>query len=205
MSKKRTKVKIFSALEVANICGVVNQTAINWIRNGYLKAFNTPGGQYRVYAEDLLSFLKSRGMRVADEILEMLSNNAERNILLVLDSDRTLSDALKALVESQLPYLTVIQAFDSFDAGRMLAETKPGIVLLSLDLPGVNGREIAWKIKNDPGLGKPWVIAFAEGEAPADGVLAGWADVLLSKPLDLDRLILSIRDLEKKDKPAAGA
>jgi DNA-binding response OmpR family regulator len=86
----------------------------------------------------------------------------------------------------------------------MLEKKKPGIVLLSLDLPGVNGREIAWKIKNDPGLGKPWVIAFAEGEGPADGVLAGWADVLLSKPLDFDRLILSIKDLEKKNKSAAG-
>ncbi|MDR2747514.1 MAG: histidine kinase, partial [Treponema sp.] len=32
---------MYSALEVANICGVVNQTAINWIRNGYLKAFVT--------------------------------------------------------------------------------------------------------------------------------------------------------------------
>ena len=45
-----------SALEVANICGVVNQTAINWIKSGHLKAFITPGGQYRVYTDDLISF-----------------------------------------------------------------------------------------------------------------------------------------------------
>jgi len=32
MPRKRKKVRIFSALEVANICGVVNQTAINWIK-----------------------------------------------------------------------------------------------------------------------------------------------------------------------------
>ena len=42
MGKKGKKLKIFSALEVANLCGVVNQTAINWIKNGYLKAFTTP-------------------------------------------------------------------------------------------------------------------------------------------------------------------
>ena len=34
MVKKRKRIKIYSALEVANICGVVNQTAINWIKNG---------------------------------------------------------------------------------------------------------------------------------------------------------------------------
>ena len=64
MAKNGKKVRIFSALEVANICGVVNQTAINWIKNNHLKAFTTPGGQYRIYAEDLLEFLESRGMRV---------------------------------------------------------------------------------------------------------------------------------------------
>ena len=40
---------VYSAMEVAKICGVVNQTAINWIRNNYLKASTTPGGQFRVY------------------------------------------------------------------------------------------------------------------------------------------------------------
>ena len=58
MARKEKKVRTFSALEVADICGVVNQTAINWIRNGFLKAFMTPGGQYRVYLEDLLAFLR---------------------------------------------------------------------------------------------------------------------------------------------------
>ena len=52
MNKDSNKTIVYSALEVANICGVVNQTAINWIRNGYLKAFSTPGGQYRIYLEN---------------------------------------------------------------------------------------------------------------------------------------------------------
>lgn len=60
MSKKAKKVVVYSALEVANICGVVNQTAINWIRNGYLKAFQTPGGQFRVYVDDLVFFMHEK-------------------------------------------------------------------------------------------------------------------------------------------------
>ena len=58
MNKDSNKTIVYSALEVANICGVVNQTAINWIRNGYLKAFSTPGGQYRIYLDDLVDFIK---------------------------------------------------------------------------------------------------------------------------------------------------
>jgi excisionase family DNA binding protein len=209
MSKKqKTKVKIFSALEVANICGVVNQTAINWIRNGYLKAFSTPGGQYRVYAEDLLAFLKSRGMRVADEVLEMLAERLERKTLVVLDRDQDRSDTLKNLVETRFPHFTVIQAFDCFDAGRKFSEAKPGIVLLGTDLPDINTRDIARKIKNDPGLGRPRVIAFTDGTAlspeakPEENPDAGWADALLTKPVDVDMLFRVIESLEQHSSSA---
>ena len=34
MAKRKPKPTVYSALEVANICGVVNQTAINWINSG---------------------------------------------------------------------------------------------------------------------------------------------------------------------------
>lgn len=75
MAKRAKKVRMFSALEVANICGVVNQTTINWIKNGHLKAVTTPGGQYRVYAEDLVSFLEERGMKVPEEVREEANQN----------------------------------------------------------------------------------------------------------------------------------
>ena len=78
MAKNEKKVRIFSALEVANICGVVNQTAINWIKSNYLKAFMTPGGQYRVYSEDLYQFLKSRGMRVPEELEQLQEYQAHQ-------------------------------------------------------------------------------------------------------------------------------
>jgi len=48
MGRNDKRVRIFSALEVANLCGVVNQTTINWIKSGHMKAFTTPGGQFRV-------------------------------------------------------------------------------------------------------------------------------------------------------------
>ena len=86
MAKKTSKVKIYSALEVANICGVVNQTAINWIRNGYLKAFSTPGGQYRVYKDDLIEFLTTRGIRLPEDLLEDQGAEADWNSVIVLCS-----------------------------------------------------------------------------------------------------------------------
>ena len=71
MGRNEKRVRIFSALEVANLCGVVNQTAINWIKTGHLKAFTTPGGQFRIYAEDLIAFSKQHlaGFKVPRHIV----------------------------------------------------------------------------------------------------------------------------------------
>ena len=88
MAKKTSKTTVYSALEVANICGVVNQTAINWIRNGHLKAFSTPGGQYRVYKEDLLQFMAERNMRLPDDSEENTFS------VLIVDDDKGLNNIL---------------------------------------------------------------------------------------------------------------
>lgn len=99
MAKNGKKVKIFSALEVANICGVVNQTAINWIKNGHLKAFVTPGGQYRVYTDDLIDFLNTRGMRIPDELENLKGEQLSWNTILVVDDDKDINDLIKRFLE----------------------------------------------------------------------------------------------------------
>jgi excisionase family DNA binding protein len=203
MFKNGHRVKIFSALEVANICGVVNQTAINWIRNGHLKAFTTPGGQYRVYAEDLFFFLKRRGMGASEEVLRLLISDADWGSILVIDDDREGSAILKNWLEKELPRYAVIQAYDVFDAGRKLTESKPGFVFFNTDIPGIDGRALARRVKEDRSFGKPFVIVIDREENPETREAAvPWADAFLSKPLDFDRLCTVVKNLEKRLKPA---
>ena len=146
MSKNSRKVRIFSALEVANLCGVVNQTAINWIRNGCLKAFTTPGGQYRIYAEDLTRFLESRGMRIPAELEEHFREDVDWSLILVVDDGMELNDLLRRFIEKKLPGYRTLQATDGFEAGRLVAEKRPGFVLLDVDLPGLDGNAVCHRI-----------------------------------------------------------
>ena len=76
------------------MCGVVNQTAINWIKNGYLKAFNTPGGQYRVYKDDLIEFINARGMRVPEALTVTEGPQADWKSIIVIDDDEVLNEAI---------------------------------------------------------------------------------------------------------------
>lgn len=198
--KNEKKVRIFSALEVANICGVVNQTAINWIRNGYLKAFTTPGGQYRVYAEELMVFLEARGMRVPDELADLMKEDVNWRTILVVDDDRDLNDLLKRWIEKKLPGYLVVQAFDGFEAGKALAEFRPGFVILDIDLPGIDGHKLCRKIKEDPSFGKPFVVSITGLDIPEEkeSILEEGADAFFGKPLDFDVIAKTIAELAGK-------
>lgn len=195
MSKdiKTKRIQIFSALEVANMCGVVNQTAINWIRNGHLKAFNTPGGQYRVYKDDLITFIRNRGMRVPENLLDD-ETSANWRSLMIIDDDTGLNNAISAYVKKTLSDLNVFQSFDGFDAGAQLVEKKPGFVLLDLALPGVNGQEICTRLKTNPAFGKPFVMvitALTEESLEKELYDLG-ADKFFRKPLVLSDLVDAI-------------
>lgn len=195
--KKETKTKrvlIYSALEVANMCGVVNQTAINWIRSGYLKAFNTPGGQYRVYKDDLIAFIENRGMRIPEALQTPAGSEADWKSLIIIDDDVGLNNAIAAFISNTIPDLNVFQSYDGFDAGAQLVEKKPGFVLLDLSLPGVNGQEICKRIKTDPAFGKPYIIVITALEEPSleAELLALGADKFFRKPLTLPQIVSAV-------------
>ncbi len=200
MPKNVKKIRIFSALEVANLCGVVNQTAINWIRNGYLKAFTTPGGQYRIYAEDLMGFLEKRGMRVPQELEDHFKDDVDWTSLLIVDDDVELNDIVKRYFEKRIESLKISQAHDGFEAGRLISEKRPGFVILDIDLPGLNGHAVCRKIKEDPILGKPFVISITGLDRPEEreAMIADGADAFFPKPLDFEELVKTVQELMAK-------
>ena len=198
MPKSGRLVRIFSALEVANICGVVNQTAINWIRNGHLKAFTTPGGQYRIYAKDLAAFLDKRGMSASGEVLQVIIENANWSILLVA-AEKTLNDSLKDDLGSRFPDYRIIQAFDWFEIGRKVTEEKPGFILLEENLSGVDIPRFIQTLREDPAFGKPYIFLLTNGESSYD------ADLLLTSPIDLNKLEAVLKEFEKQNEAVVNA
>jgi len=208
MAKGGRRVRIFSALEVANICGVVNQTAINWIRNGHLKAFTTPGGQYRIYAKDLAAFLDKRGMGASGEVLQVMMENANWNTFLIA-ADQPLNNTLRDSTEKLLHEYTIIQAFDWFDIGRKFTEEKPGFVLMDAELPGVDISRVINTVKDDPFFGRPYIFLLTDGSTAGSSTsqnsqgrgvnsIESRVDAVFAKPLDLGILEATMKVLEKQ-------
>ncbi len=192
MGKKRKRIKIYSALEVANICGVVNQTAINWIKNGSLKAFTTPGGQYRVYAEHLVDFLKERGMRVPPEVMESLNDGFESEMkILIIDADRYSIKNLRDGLEGSFPGYSFITAATSFDAGRLLMAEKPEIIILNESFGELTVENLYDTISSRRDYEKPAIIFIAEENSTVRE--SKKADLFLHQPVDIEKLVEFIR------------
>lgn len=202
MAKGNRRVRIFSALEVANICGVVNQTAINWIRNGHLKAFTTPGGQYRIYAKDLAAFLDKRGMNASGEVLQVMMENADWNTFLIA-AEQSANNRLKTEIGGLFSEYDYLQAFDWFEIGRKLTEAKPGFILLDAELPGADLFKFIRTVKEDPFFGKPHIFLMTGNNSllrdagPAEP--EKWrADAVFAKPLDMARFAAVFRGFERQ-------
>ena len=200
MAKKRRKIRIFSALEVANICGVVNQTAINWIKNGYLQAFTTPGGQYRVYAENLYAFLNERSMKIPEELSALIREGDGERAIIIVDDDKDFNNMLKSYLQQKLPTAKILQAYNGFEAGRDIAEVKPSIVILDIDLPGLDGTQLCTQIKSDTSFGKPAVISVTglNDSQVKKAVLDAGADDYLVKPVSQELLHIRLTIIERQ-------
>lgn len=192
MDKKRKRIKIYSALEVANICGVVNQTAINWIKNGSLKAFTTPGGQYRVYAEHLVDFLKERGMKVPAEVLDSLNDGfVNDKKILIIDIDRVAIKDMREALSQALSGYSFITAATSFDAGRLLMAEKPEIIILSESFSELTVENLYDTISSRRDYEKPAIIFIADENSTVRE--SKKADLFLHMPLDMEKLVEFIR------------
>src|SRR2546430_3657470 len=65
---------------------------------------------------------------------------------------------------------------------------RPDLVLLDLNLPGLDGRDVLLRIREDPQLRGLAVVALTASEEDREHLAALAADAFLTKPVDLHRL-----------------
>ena len=201
MSKKSDeKSVVYSALKVARICGVVNQTSINWIKNGHLKAFKTPGGQFRVYPDDLVEFMKMRDMRIPEEVVAQCKNNSKETKkikILFVDDDESFNNVSVSLLQKSLPDAEIYQAYDGFEAGSMAVKKMPDCLILDLSLPGVDGIKICRTISTSDAFGKPQIIIVTamEDEETEKTCRDLGVKYYFRKPVFIPELVTAVKDL----------
>jgi excisionase family DNA binding protein len=175
---------VFTTGEAAKICKVSQQTIIRCFDNGQLKGFRVPGSRFRrIPREALYKFMKDNG--IPTDALE----SGKRKVLLV-DDDKELVELMTKVLEEDGRF-EVRVAENGFDAGMMVKEYRPDLIVLDVMLPDINGKEVCHRVRSDASLEDVRILCIS-GMIEEDKVqelrLSG-ADDFLHKPFDIEELI----------------
>jgi excisionase family DNA binding protein len=175
---------VFTTGEAAKICKVSQQTIIRCFDNGQLKGFRVPGSRFRrIPREALYRFMKDNG--IPTDALE----SGKRKVLLV-DDDAELVELMTKVLEEDGRFEVRVAA-NGFDAGMMVKEYRPDLIVLDVMLPDINGKEVCHRVRSDPSLEDVRILCIS-GMVEEDKVqelkLSG-ADDFLHKPFDIEELI----------------
>jgi DNA-binding NtrC family response regulator len=111
--------------------------------------------------------------------------------VLIVDDDHDISLMLSALMKRE--GLTSMVAPDGETALKMVPVSKPGMLLVDVKMPGIDGMEVLKRIKEtDPELPVVLITAYAEIPASVAAMRAGAFDYL-AKPFDHSEVIRVVR------------
>jgi excisionase family DNA binding protein len=175
---------VFTTGEAAKICKVSQQTIIRCFDNGQLKGFRVPGSRFRrIPREALYKFMRDNG--IPTDALE----SGKRKVLLV-DDDVELVELMSKVLEEDGRFEVRI-ANNGFDAGMMVKEYRPDLIVLDVMLPDINGKEVCHRVRADNTLEDVRILCISgmiEDDKIQELKLSG-ADDFLHKPFDIEELI----------------
>lgn len=175
---------VFTTGEAAKICKVSQQTIIRCFDSGQLKGFRVPGSRFRRIPRDqLFSFMKDNG--IPTDALE----SGKRKVLLV-DDDVELVELITDVLARDGRFEVRI-ANNGFDAGMLVKEYGPDLIVLDVMLPDINGKEVCQRVRKDHTPEEVKIICISgmvEEDKIADLKAAG-ANEFLHKPFEVDVLI----------------
>ena len=189
---------VFTTGEAAKICKVSQQTIIRCFDSGQLKGFRVPGSRFRrIPRHELFMFMRDNG--IPTDALE----SGKRKILIV-DDDQELVDLLVDVLERDGRF-EIRAVNNGFDAGMMVKDYHPDLIVLDVMLPDINGKEVCQRVRSDKTLDDVRVICIS-GIVEADKIeelRAAGANDFLQKPFEVEKLLDRICQLLEVETVAA--
>jgi len=115
-------------------------------------------------------------------------------VLIVEDNDKNMKLARDVL---QAKGYQTLEAITGEDGVRVAIEKKPDLVLMDIQLPGINGIEALRRVRADPACARIPIVAFTASVTPTDRsqISAAGFDGFLSKPINLKEFLDTVKRL----------
>jgi len=179
--------RVLTTGEVAKICKVAPRTVSKWFDTGQLRGYRIPGSRdRRIPFDQLVKFMKVYGIPL-DEI------ETGQTRVLIVDQETDLTGLIqRALVETG--YYEVRVAESAFEAGALMEQFQPNVLLIDIDVPGIDGRSLSRYLSSHPELSGTQLIAMSSSLTPGDRQMLlhqGFHNTI-AKPFDIPQLTEAI-------------
>jgi two-component system OmpR family response regulator len=147
--------KAFSTQQAAALCGVDRRSMLRWVKAGVLPSYQTGGGRWRIRPEHLVAFMLERGMAIPSDLAPSGPTVA------IVDDDAGFVKALARIVSGLRPDARVLTAQDGFTGGMLVAAERPELLLLDVQMEGLDGVEVCRRIRANRELNSVQIVILS--------------------------------------------
>ena len=190
-ARLRTDEEVFTSVQVARLINVHATSVANWIRQGILQSYRTPGGHNRITRTALLKFLNEQKIPVPNALA------GERCRILVVDDDPKVAKLIVDALSNESDTYQVTSVENGIEALLAIGKELPDLVVLDLFMPQLDGFEVCKRIKENPERSHLRILSISGDSDPRieERILACGADAFLQKPLKVADLLTKVREL----------
>ena len=144
---------------------------------------------------DLLALIRAQGREALGSVIRDVANHVHTRCVMVVDDSVTVRKVTTRLLERQ--GMDVIVAKDGVEAMSLLGERTPDIMLLDIEMPRMDGFEVARQMRHDPRIARIPIIMISSrtGAKHKDHALSLGIDRFLGKPFQENELLAAIDEL----------
>ena len=147
---------------------------------------------------DLLALIRTQGRDALGATTRDVANHVHTRCVMVVDDSVTVRKVTTRLLERQ--GMDVIVAKDGVEAMSLLGERTPDIMLLDIEMPRMDGFEVARQMRHDPRIARIPIIMISSrtGTKHKEHALSLGIDRFLGKPFQENELLAAIDELGQR-------
>ena len=183
--------EVLSTSRVAKYCNSSISTIKRYINSGKLKSYKTPGGTYKIEKKHLLSFMEDYSIPIPEEI------DMVRKKILIVEDDSQVRKSMAGYLKLKENNFDVTEAKDGFEAGMLISQVRPDLIILDLMIPHIDGFDVCKTIKSNI-LTKNILVLVLTGYGSKKNIRRAYncgADIVLTKPVENEELLKKIEVL----------
>jgi excisionase family DNA binding protein len=148
--------KYISVKEIAEYLEVSKQTVNKWIKENKIKSYHLPSGRKKVLRDDFITYLEKNKLPVDPDIFP-----TKKKKLIVIDDDDKIINLFQRYFQKVATGWHIEYALDGMTGLLKIGIYRPDVVILDIEMPGMDGIEVCKKMQQDERLAHIKVIIIS--------------------------------------------